>query len=140
MGQWPRASCEHSGSRKHWQQGARHRHGLLKKERMRELTFSHARSTTKQRNATNQGTNVMERISTIKPGFLVSICVTLRGGVSYSRVDLAAEERAADDVKVEKWETTKVVTDATEHERAKKVQSTIGGILRRTLVPFGRGG
>jgi hypothetical protein len=82
----------------------------------------------------------MERVSTIKPGYLISLSVSVRGGVAYSRVDLATEIEAGEERKVERWETTKVVQDPEEYERARKVQSTCGSIIRRVCIPFGRGG
>jgi hypothetical protein len=79
-----------------------------------------------------------ERTSTIKPGYLISLSVSVRGGVKYSRVDLGTERD--DERKTESWQTTKVVADAEEYERARKVQSTCGSVIRRVCIPFGRGG
>jgi len=58
----------------------------------------------------------------IRPGLMISLKTTVRGGVSYQRENLpVSNELAAKDGKaVEKWETTKVVEDPEEHERARK--------------------
>ena len=68
----------------------------------------------------------MLQFSIIRPGFLVSLKTTVRGGVSYSRRDIAAPvatdgapAAAADPAaEVSAWETVRAIADAAEHRRA----------------------
>lgn len=81
----------------------------------------------------------------IKPGILVALRTSVYGGVSYQREDIrddqgtetasAAEATpAAERRKVEKWKTTKIVTDAVEHEDASKTRSAALALIRRQCV------
>jgi len=65
---------------------------------------------------------------TLKPGLLVSLSARMAGGVEYARVDLEkkTEEGGA---KVEKWNTTKVVVDPEEFDRATKVRGKARSII-----------
>lgn len=55
--------------------------------------------------------------SIIRPGFIVALRTTLRGGVSYRKVMLEPE-RMEGVAAVSKWETTRQIEDAEEHARA----------------------
>lgn len=73
----------------------------------------------------------------IKPGILVAVRTSVGGGVSYQREDLEPEVQASEQAparKVEKWKTTKIVTDAEEHERASKTRSTALSLIRRECI------
>lgn len=61
-------------------------------------------------------TNV--KLNVLKPGLLVALKTTVRGGVSYIRKDLDANASADEAAKVSRWETEKRVEDAEEFERA----------------------
>lgn len=76
---------------------------------------------------------------TLKPGLLVVLSTRMEGGVQYSRVDLEASKEAGDDAAVMRWETTKVVEDPAEHERASKARSKCGSLVRSvcTHTAFG---
>ena len=90
---------------------------------------------------------------TLRPGLLVSLRTTIRGGVEYRRVDLDSGTEAAPvdveaagteatpppDVSVARWETTRIVTDATDYERAKKTRAKASSLIRGacTLSAFG---
>ena len=58
----------------------------------------------------------------LRPGFLVSIRSSIRGGPQYRRVDLDAEKRS-DGSTIAKWETTREIADPEEYERAVKTRS-----------------
>jgi hypothetical protein len=76
----------------------------------------------------------MANASVIRPGLLVSLKSTVVGGVTYQRaeLDVDAETVAADEgADVEKWETTKIVTDKDEHDRATKARSRALGLIRK---------
>jgi len=56
----------------------------------------------------------------IRPGLMVSLKTRVEGGVSYLREDVQSAQVREDGKLVEKWNTTKFVEDAAEHERARK--------------------
>jgi hypothetical protein len=64
----------------------------------------------------------------IKPGLLVSLSVRSRGGVTYQKKDLLRTVEEATEVKA--WETTRIIADTEEHERATKVR----GAARSTIA------
>lgn len=62
------------------------------------------------------------KTSFLRPGILVALKSSVAGGVSYQRVDL--EKGTADDGSSRaRWETTRTLSDADEHERAAKARS-----------------
>lgn len=65
----------------------------------------------------------------IRPGLLVALKSTVRGGVSYQRTDIAKDEKTA------KWETTRVIEDPAEHERATKARSKALAEIRAVCAP-----
>lgn len=81
----------------------------------------------------------------IRPGILVALKTSVAGGVSYTRVDLDAPVEGLEGSSVARWETTRKLDDAAEHERATKTRSkaaaVIGALCARTafglLVPEG---
>ncbi len=77
--------------------------------------------------------------SILKPGLLVSLKTSIRGGVTYARKDLDTGEIVDPDADVSRWETTRVIADAEEYERARKARSTATIMLRRecTATSFG---
>lgn len=76
--------------------------------------------------------------TTIRPGILVALRSSVDGGVVYRRTDLAPEGEAqmAEGAAVARWETTKIVDDPAEHEKATKVRASalteIGRVCVRT--------
>lgn len=76
-------------------------------------------------------------LSILRPGFMVSLKTTVRGGVSYKRVELDtkdATEVAAEGAQVARWETTKIVEDPAENERANKARNEARGLITRHCV------
>jgi hypothetical protein len=68
---------------------------------------------------------------TLKPGLLVSIRTRHQGGVKYDRVDLTADASVVSDkAEVSRWETTKIVDDVEEFDRASKVAGKCGSLIR----------
>lgn len=67
-------------------------------------------------------------VLTLKPGLLVSLSARMSGGVRYERKDLDKTVET-DGPKVEKWETTKVVADPEEFDRANKVRSKCRSLI-----------
>ena len=75
--------------------------------------------------------------SILRPGFMVSLKTAVKGGVSYQRVELDAKDASAiasATAQVARWETTKIVEDPAEHERANKVRNTARGLITRHCV------
>lgn len=69
----------------------------------------------------------------LKPGLLVSVKTKLTGGVQYDRVDLANRTEGA--ATVAKWETTRVIEDQAEFDRATKARSEAACAIRRHCIP-----
>lgn len=80
------------------------------------------------------------RTSILKPGLLVALKSTVTGGVSYRRIDLDAPENAAtgttagDPALVTRWETTRIVDDPEEHDRASKLRGKALGAIRSICI------
>ena len=58
------------------------------------------------------------KASVLKPGLLVSLRTTIKGGVDYSRTDIEAEHETEDGASVARWETTRSIPDPAEFEAA----------------------
>jgi hypothetical protein len=74
----------------------------------------------------------------LKPGILVSLKTTVRGGVHYDRTDLPPDE-VPNGGAVAKWQTTRIIDDPGEHARATKVRTAAAGVVRKicTSTAFG---
>lgn len=75
-----------------------------------------------------------EKARAIKPGIIVALSTRIRGGVTYTRVDLERARETEDGTQRERWETTKVVEDAEELARATKVRGLISTVIRRLCI------
>ena len=58
------------------------------------------------------------KTSMLKPGYLVSLKTTVKGGVNYKRIDIETAHFDETGAKVEKWETAKEIPDPEEFEQA----------------------
>ena len=63
------------------------------------------------------------RTTVLKPGLLVSLHTSLRGGVNYQRVELEADHTTAEGERRARWETTRHIPDPAEFEAASKARS-----------------
>lgn len=70
----------------------------------------------------------------IKPSYLVSLKSTLSGGIAYKRIDLDAK-KANDKSEIVMWETTRIIEDKEEHERAVKARGKAVSLVRAVCVP-----
>jgi hypothetical protein len=72
-------------------------------------------------------------VKTLRPGLLVGLKTSLRGGVSYAKRTIEPEhvEGAA---LVAKWETERTITDAEEHKAAVKVRSDAVYTVRKVCA------
>lgn len=69
------------------------------------------------------------KTTTLRPGLLVSLKTSIRGGVAYKRVDLEPEHATPDGAAEARWETTRTVEDPEEHERAVKARGKCRSIV-----------
>jgi hypothetical protein len=69
--------------------------------------------------------------STIRPGLLVVLNTTVKGGVAYQRIDLDTGEVAAEGAETTRWETVRTIEDREEHDRAVKCRSMIRSLITR---------
>lgn len=72
------------------------------------------------------------KASVLKPGLLVSLKTSIKGGVNYQRVDLEPEHDTAEGARIARWETTREVPDPTEFERAIKARSAARSVITAT--------
>lgn len=74
----------------------------------------------------------------VRPGFLVVLNTSVKGGVTYHRQDLEDRENA-DGAHVHKWETEKIVSDPEEHETACAIRLKVRSLVRAACyyTPFG---
>lgn len=66
---------------------------------------------------------------TLRPGLLVALKTSVTGNVSYNKVDLETGRILESGEHVAKWEQTRTIADAAEHERATKAR----GVARRMI-------
>lgn len=73
----------------------------------------------------------------LKPGLMIALPSFLKGGVQYQTIH-EESDKTSEGLLTEKWETTKTVFDAEEHERAIKVRGAAQYQVRRLCVvtPF----
>lgn len=76
-------------------------------------------------------TTTKSSTTSIRPGLMISLSTRVEGGVSYQRENLDAPETApaTKGATIEKWNTTKIVEDPAEHERAGKVIGKARGLI-----------
>ena len=74
--------------------------------------------------------------SIIRPGFMVSLKTSVQGGVAYQRTDLdASGVDATGTAAVARWETTKIVADPAEHDKAVGVRNKARSLISKVCVP-----
>lgn len=73
--------------------------------------------------------------SIIRPGFMVSLKTSVSGGVAYTRTDLdATGVDTTGSAQVARWETTKIVADPVEHDRAVVVRNKARALITKACV------
>lgn len=68
--------------------------------------------------------------STLKPGLLVSMKTSVKGGADYVRSEIEREHTTDGGQRVAKWETTRTIRDPAEYERAIKAR----GAARSAII------
>lgn len=76
----------------------------------------------------------MTNASTIRPGYLVSVKTSIKGGVQYQREDLETGLPVEDGQEVTEWKTTKIVENVEEAERAAKVRSKARQMIEKVCI------
>jgi hypothetical protein len=71
----------------------------------------------------------MSNASVIRPGLLVSLKSTLRGGVAYERLDINTGEKLADGAEVSEWNTKRKIEDKEEHDKATKTRAQARSLI-----------
>jgi hypothetical protein len=76
---------------------------------------------------------------TIRPGLLVSLKTSISGGVMYERRDLPVDGDGSDKTAKARWETTRIIEDADEYDRATTARGRAGKAIRKlcTDTAFG---
>jgi hypothetical protein len=73
-------------------------------------------------------------ISVIRPGLLVSLKTTVRGGIAYLRRDVEPV-RKKDGAQISTWETTRTITDVEEWDAAIKTRAAARALVTRVCCP-----
>lgn len=71
----------------------------------------------------------MSNLYTLRPGLLVSLNTSIRGNVSYQKVELEGRHRDEEGQERARWETTRVITDPVEHDAAVKIRSKVRSLI-----------
>lgn len=69
------------------------------------------------------------RVSTLRPGLLVSLKTALAGNVSYDARDIESDHVNSDGTRRAVWETTRVVEDPAEHEAGVQARSKARSLI-----------
>ncbi len=75
------------------------------------------------------------RISTIRPGYLVSLSTKITGNVSYAKRTIEEDHVVEDGARKSTWETTRTVFDPVEHEEAVKVRGRCRTLVTAICAP-----
>jgi hypothetical protein len=71
----------------------------------------------------------MSETTTLRPGLLVSLHTSIKGNVHYTRQDLEAAHMDDEGQARARWETTRIVSDPSEHDAAVKVRGRVRGLI-----------
>jgi len=69
------------------------------------------------------------KISTLKPGLLVSLKTSIRGNTQYQRVDIEPDHQTETGERRAVWETRRTISDPEEHESAIKVRGKCRSLI-----------
>lgn len=72
--------------------------------------------------------------SVLRPGLLVSLKTTVKGGVNYQRVDLEKDHETEDGARRARWETVRTIPDPEEFERATQARANARAIVAAVCV------
>lgn len=77
----------------------------------------------------------MINVTTLRPGLLVSLKTSLRGNVSYTKMDIEADHITDDGTRQAAWETKRVIEHPREHEDATKIRSKARSLITSVCSP-----
>lgn len=75
------------------------------------------------------------RVSTIRPGLLISLKTSVTGNVEYSKRDIEADHATGDGTRRAVWETERTIADPVEHENAIKVRGKARTLITKLCAP-----
>lgn len=68
--------------------------------------------------------------TTLRPGLLIRLSTAVSGNVNYTRTIIEEDHLDDEGKRVARWNTERTIQDPDEHERARKVQSKCGSLVR----------
>lgn len=74
------------------------------------------------------------QIRTLRPGILVSLKTSVRGGVKYRKVDLESERDPDSGAQISRWDTTKIVFDPEEQKLASQTTNRARYLVARVCA------
>lgn len=77
---------------------------------------------------------MMNTVSTLRPGLLVSLKTSVTGNVRYNKEDIERDHKTEDGKRKATWQTERVIDDPEEHERATKARSKALSLIRNVCV------
>jgi hypothetical protein len=73
--------------------------------------------------------------STLRPGLLVSLSLSLTGNVDYAKRIIEEAHITAEGTQKAKWETVRTIIDPVEHEAGTKARQKAGALIRAACAP-----
>jgi hypothetical protein len=74
------------------------------------------------------------QIRTLRPGILVSLKTSVRGGVTYRKIDLESERDPDSGAEISRWDTTKIVYDPEEQKQATQTANRARYLVSRVCA------
>lgn len=74
------------------------------------------------------------RSTTLRPGLLVSLKTSVRGNIDYQKRVIEQDTTLDTGALRAKWETTRIISDPEEHDRAEKARSKASSLVRGVCV------
>lgn len=69
------------------------------------------------------------KTSVLKPGLLVALSTSLKGGITYQRVDIETDHVTAEGARVARWETKRHIDDPEAFDRATELRGRIRSMI-----------
>lgn len=77
---------------------------------------------------------MIDQVSTLRPGLLISLSIRISGNVTYNTRDLERRHHEGDGTERARWETERVVANPGELKQAEKVRSVARQLINRTCA------
>ena len=72
-----------------------------------------------------------DRMRTVRPGLFVQISTSIKGNVTYQRVDVVSGEKLPDGSEKSEWNTKKLVEDPVELDKATKIRGQARSLIEK---------